>query len=58
MTKDESLIIDGPQNMLQIYFSGSSPLHDINVKADSVDKIVVEGGFLKVHDIVEKGGEV
>ena len=46
--------IELPTDMLQIYFSDDSPCYDINVKADSVDKLVIEGRFLKVHDLIEK----
>ncbi len=36
---------------IQIYFSNE--LHDINLMADSVDKIIIKDGFLMVHDICE-----
>lgn len=39
---------------IQISFSDDSPCHDINVKADSVDKMIIENGFLKVHDVTDK----
>lgn len=45
--------IDLPTDRLQIYFSDDSPCHDINVKADSVDKVIIKDGFLKVHDLSE-----
>lgn len=38
---------------LQIYFSEDSLCYDINVLADSIDKIKIEDGFLKVHDTLE-----
>lgn len=43
--------IELPQDMLQIYFSDDSPCHDIKVRSDSVDKIMIKDGFLMVHDI-------
>lgn len=45
--------IELPHDMLQIFFSDDSPCHDVNVKADSVDKIVIKDGFLKVHDVID-----
>ena len=43
--------IELPTDRLQIYFSDDSPCHDINVKVDSVDMVIIEDGFLKVHDV-------
>ena len=40
-------------NKLQIYFSEESQCYDINVYADSVDKVIIEDSFLKVHDMIE-----
>jgi len=54
MDEDKNKIED-LKNMLEIYFSTLSPLQNIKVKADSVDKIMIEGGFLKVHDKIERG---
>ena len=43
--------IELPKDMLQIYFLDDSPCYDIKVTADSVDKVIIEGGFLKIHDV-------
>lgn len=42
--------IELPTDMMQIYFSDDSPCYDVNVKADSVDKVMIKDGFLMVHD--------
>ena len=40
---------------IQVYFTNESGLHDINVKAESVDKILIKDGFLKIHDNYDNG---
>lgn len=36
--------------MLQINFLRESGCNNVNVRADSVDKIIIKDGFLMVHD--------
>lgn len=45
--------IEIPIDRLQVYFSDDSPCHDINVKADSVDKMFIKDGFLHIHDVID-----
>jgi len=45
--------LENPADKLQIYFSKKSECYDVNVRADSVDKVKIEDGFLKVHDLID-----
>ena len=47
------IIVDNKTNYVNITFRNE--MHPINVRADTVDKIVIEKGFLKLHDNVDNG---
>ena len=40
-------------NRLQIHFTDDCDMYDIDVKTESVDKILVKDDILKVHDVCE-----
>lgn len=48
-----SIHLENPADKIQIYFSKKSECYDVNVRADSVDKVIIKDGFLKVHDVIE-----
>lgn len=53
--KNDNDLEDLLQSKLQVYFTEESGLHDISVKAESVDKILVKDGILKIHDLCDDG---
>lgn len=38
---------------VQVYFTKESGLHNLNLTSDTVDLIMVDNGFLKIHDTTE-----
>lgn len=49
----EKLCEDDLRKYLQVYFNEDSGIYDIKVKGETVDKIIIKDGFLKIHDSYE-----
>lgn len=41
------------QKTIQVYFTKESGLHNLNITSDIVNQIMIEDGFLKIHDVTE-----
>lgn len=42
------------QKTIQVYFTKESGLHNLNITSDIVNHILIEDGFLKIHDVAEE----